>query len=58
MTANKYYLTQPLGEKFINVSVEMDWFYEGQEDAIEIFQTNATKEVIGSAKDFEKILSL
>lgn len=53
MTANKYYLTQPLGTKYLNVTVEMDWYFEGQEDAIEIFQTNAAKEVVGNAKDFE-----
>jgi hypothetical protein len=53
MTANKYYLTQPLGEKYLNITVEMDWYNEGQEDAIEIFQTEAAKEVVGVAKDFE-----
>jgi len=31
----------------------MDWYNEGQEDSIEIFQTNAAEEVIGIANDFE-----
>lgn len=53
MTANKYYIVQPVGEKYLNLTFEMDWFNEGQEDAIEIFQTETAKEVVGVAKDFE-----
>ena len=53
MTANKYYIVQPIGEKYLNVTFEMDWYNEGQEDSIEIFQTEAAKEVVGVAKDFE-----
>jgi hypothetical protein len=53
MTVNKYYIAQPIGVKQLNVTFEMDWYNEGQEDSIEIFQTNAAKEVVGVAKDFE-----
>ena len=53
MTANKYYFTKPYNQTNINLTFEMDWYNEGQEDSIEIFQTNAAEEVIGVANDFE-----
>jgi hypothetical protein len=53
MTVNKYYFTKPYTQTNINLTFEMDWYNEGQEDSIEIFQTDAAKEVVGDAKDFE-----
>ena len=53
MTVNKYYFTKLYSETQINLTFEMDWYNEGQEDSIEIFQTNAAEEVIGIASDFE-----
>ena len=53
MAANKYYFTKLYSETQINLTFEMDWYNEGQEDSIEIFQTNAAEEVIGIASDFE-----
>ena len=53
MTANKYYFTKLYSNTQIDLPIELDWFSEGQEDAIEIFQTNAVDEIVGKPKDFE-----
>lgn len=37
----------------VDIPLEMDWYLEGQEDAIKIFETDAAIEVIGTANDFE-----
>lgn len=53
MTVNKYYFTKVYTETYIDLPIEMEWASEGQEDAIEIFQTNSVDEVVGKPKDFE-----
>ena len=53
MTVNKYYINIQKEEQMVDIPFELDWYFEGQEDAIEIFQTEAVREVIGTAKDFE-----
>jgi hypothetical protein len=53
MAVNKYYIKKPINEPYINLTFEMDWYNEGQEDSIEIFQTDAVEEVVGTPTDFE-----
>lgn len=51
---NKFYIRQNiLLDKQINIPVELKWDYEGLDDAIDQYETQAIKDVIGSGYDFE-----
>lgn len=54
MNANKYVLTlNNTNNKEITIPLEIDWDFTGQQQSIELYEDEVTKEVIGNGYDFE-----
>lgn len=50
---NKYYFKIPVGTKSVELPFEMKWDFVGQDDSIDIWESDAIKEAIGTPKDFD-----
>lgn len=54
MGVNKYRFVQNGAETFqINIPIQSNWDFEGLDDAVDQYETNAIKEVLGLPYDFE-----
>jgi hypothetical protein len=53
MNVNKIKIVKDNLDKFINVPVNIQWDFMGQEDSISEYQTSVLKQVIGNPNDFE-----
>lgn len=55
MSVNKFKILQNELDHFVNIPVEMTWDFTGRDDAIDEYQNEMLKIVVGDAKDFEVI---
>lgn len=53
MNVNKIKIVKDNLDKFVNVPVNIQWDFMGQEDSIEEYETSVIKQVIGNPIDFE-----
>lgn len=53
MSVNKVKIQLPTNDKFVNIPIQMDWDFTGRDNAIEAYEDEVAKEIVGVANDFE-----
>lgn len=53
MAVNKYKIRISNNDKYLNLPIQMDFDYFGQDEDIDVYQENIQKEIIGRPIDFE-----
>jgi hypothetical protein len=53
MSVNKIKIQLPENDKFVNIPIQMNWDFTGRDNAIEAYEGEVAKEIVGVANDFE-----
>ena len=53
MSVNKIKIQLPENDKFVNIPIQMNWDFTGRDNAIEAYEEEVAKEIVGVANDFE-----